>query len=252
MSSRRRQIDNDPFSRPAVVTSAVSDDFLNTLSPADMDTVGYGGASLPVVREVDGTVYLGNFTLTPTGLVIERDVTESEWKAFYANIQRTRRALQWIVGDWMIYGIEHEWTTSYEAMAALTGLKEKTVREYTYVCRNVPMSIRMDKLKFAHHQAVAALGEAHQREWLAYAADNKLSVATLKAEIARWSTGAAIEGTDPPTPPDETPHLYADPIHRKRFRRVWKLIQKDDIHAITNADLKSLEDWIAMIRNMKK
>lgn len=127
-------------------------------------------------------VRMGRFTLTPVGLTANGMVSAHEWEQFYISLKRVTESIQWATADWLLMG-EHQHGKTYTQMSALTGLKEKTLREYAYVARSVHLSIRMDKLSFAHHQLVAALTPEEQRERLQYAADNKLSVGRFRAYL---------------------------------------------------------------------
>lgn len=202
-----------------------------------------------IVNRGRGIVEIGKFRLSPIGMEFSSDVSFEEWTAFFEALRRIQTSLQWIIGDWVAFG-ENKLERSYEDMATLTGYKEKTLREYAYVSRNVPMSIRMDTLSFGHHQVVAALPQPSQESWLQYATLNKLSVAKLRDEIS-----------GSPTPPP------ADPLGVKNFsknaRYVSRLVdrvgeageisQRDADKVLDNID--SMRKWLdaaeSLIRKQK-
>lgn len=234
MPARQKNINRDGFFEEAAVQAdAPPDDFLQTLSPALMDGVGYGGQLMPVVQHKNGVVEIGSFRLNPTGMVITAEVTREEWEAFYRGIQKIRRAMQWIVGDWMLYGAERGWVTSYEDMATLTGLKDVTVKNYTYVCRSIPASLRSDKLSFAHFQEVAPLEDGVKAEWLNHAVKNKLSVRQLRQHIRRRS------GL-----PDEATPALLDKSNRKRFGKLWRLAERNQSDKIKRDDIRLMRAWL--------
>ncbi len=186
---RRKQIsDSDPFAEPLDIRE-VDEALYGAIREADvLHTADLPSA--PIVRNDDGTVQIGAFVLSPVGLLIEGEVSQEEWRDFYLAIKRIATSLQWMIGDWIVYGAERKWGETYDDFVELTGLKEKTLRDYAYVARNVQMSIRIDKLSFAHHQLVAGMESDDQAQWLAHAFENRLSVARLRAEI---------QGGNPPT-----------------------------------------------------
>lgn len=161
-------------------------DTLPRVPAPDFETV-YGGLKLPTAA-----VIIESLQFSKTGLIIDRELTQGEWLELRKTIQTIKQAYQWIVGDWMLYGFEREWSTTYEDMAALTGLKEKTVKEYTSICRNIPASIRMDKLSFGHFQLIATVPNEDKPGWIQRAIDEKMSVRDLYK---------AIHSEDPDPPP---------------------------------------------------
>ncbi len=164
------------------------------LPPArDFPATPRGAAIIPAG---DG-VRMGRFTLLPVGLTVNGFASAHEWEQFYLSLKRVTESLQWATADWLLMG-ERQHGKSYTQMAALTGLKEKTLRDYAYVASNVDLSIRIDKLTFAHHQLVVAMPPDVQRESLLYAAANKLSVGRFRAyldghEIERVTALARFE-----------------------------------------------------------
>lgn len=138
--------------------------------------------------QADGSIRLGRFRLTKTGLMAEGYVTETDWKSVYEQIAQIRASLAWIVGDWATLG-ELTWHKSYEQLAAITGLKVETLREYAYVARNVDSNLRLDVLSFTHHRLVAGLRADEQRLWLGWAATagkdgGPASLAAFRRELA--------------------------------------------------------------------
>jgi hypothetical protein len=179
---RREQLDNDFF-------ETADSDNLPTLDIREVDDVGFGGLALPIVRRQDGTVKLGNFRLTTTGLQVEGRISQEEWWAFFEGVQKIESTLQFIIGDLAIYG-EDEFRISYEEIAARTGYKKETVENYAYVARNMPQELRSDKLSFNHHYLVAGLDtEAEKQQWLLVAQENTLSVHNMKLAMDVWRQG---------------------------------------------------------------
>lgn len=157
---------------------------------------------------------------TEIGLVLNREINQAEWLSLREAIQNIKRAYQWIIGDWMVYGLDHGWMQSYEDMAKLTGLKEKTVKEYTSICRNIPASIRMDKLSFGHFQLIAPLSDEDKPKWIQLAVDKNMSVRDLYNAIHRRS--------DPPPPLDKEDRRLLKEVTRHLRNNTLEEISGDD------------------------
>lgn len=166
-----------------------------------------------IVARRGGVIEIGCFKVSAVGLEIDDRASEEEWLAFIEAVKRIHKSLQWIVGDWIAYG-ETFLGKTYEEMAQMTGLYNAgTLRQLAYVCRNTPMSIRIDTLSFAHHQAVMGLEQPARIEWLRHAADHHWGVARLREEL---------QGR--PTLPDKDP--YGAGRFSKSARKVGALITR--------------------------
>ncbi|WP_228011196.1 LmbU family transcriptional regulator [Nonomuraea phyllanthi] len=88
----------------------------------------------------------------------------------------------WWLGDWLVYG-EESFPDRYRLAVSQTNLSYKTLRNYAWVARNVPMSRRRDTLSLQHHAQVAALSEDEQERWLARAVEERWPQSRLRREI---------------------------------------------------------------------
>lgn len=141
------------------------------------------GTGLIPTASADGMIQIGHFKLTGTGLKTDSDdIDKSEWEQIGGILRRLEGSLQWLIGDWFVYG-SHRWGDMYESVAESMGYNPKTLRDYAYVARNVELSIRIDILSFAHHQLVAGKSDEEQIYWLTRARDEKLTVAKLRKAI---------------------------------------------------------------------
>lgn len=165
-----------------------------------LDDVMYGGGTLPedffaglqeteqtntqIVVEDDGA-RIGAFKLTPIGAAIDDGVTEAEWWAFWEVIGSFESAIQWIIGDALVYGDLKLGKTYEDVAERLERYSQDTLRQYAHVARSIPMLIRINGLSFAHHQVVAGtdLTEAARQEYLIKAAERGWSVSKLRQEI---------------------------------------------------------------------
>jgi hypothetical protein len=137
----------------------------------------------------DGTMRIGNFTVTRTGLLIGESATPDEWKGIGLLLLKLEGAIQWLIGDWFVYG-EQIWGRTYRETAEALGYSIKSLYTFAYVAENVHFSIRMENLTFGHHALVAKLPPEEQYVCLQYAAENNLSIAAMRTAIKGEGSGA--------------------------------------------------------------
>ena len=174
------------------------------------------------------TTQTEKITVSPLGLSISGELTFDEWSALAPQIGSALRSMAFVIGDWLAYGEEHfvqqplpgmedfctERATKiksdrYEAARAATGIDKATLKNYAYVSRRVPMSLRNELLSWEHHKAVAKLDEPKQLEWLAAAArlDDRLTVRRLRASIISGRILSPEELSIPPAEQGITNHI---------------------------------------------
>ena len=149
-------------------------------------------------------------TITPTGLVIDAELTRDEWAELANSIGQAARSLGFIIGDWLVYGQglfgvdgfpdKKVDDASYELARAATGLDRSTLQTYAYVSRSVPYSVRTERLSWEHHRLLAKLPEDKQAGWIDACvgeedAGRRISTRRLRKSIAlgRVATPADLE-----------------------------------------------------------
>lgn len=133
---------------------------------------------------IDGrSMQIGTFRFEATRLVIETNIQPQDWESIGDTLLFMGQGAQWWIGDWLAYG-EHVWGRTYQEVAARTRYSPKTLKEWTYVARNVDSSIRMDELTFGHHQLVAGLSQQEQVKWLRQAALQDWSISQLRKALS--------------------------------------------------------------------
>lgn len=193
----------------------------------------------------DGTIWIGQFQLSKKGLVIPEGTDEQTWDQLGKLIKRFTTTLAWFWGDWLIYGALHfDWTEDrYQRALEQSGYEYTTLRDYAYVARNVPLSIRIDNLSFAHHRAVASFEKTKDQEvWLARALEGGWSAATLVRQIERASnpllTSGGKRGKNP----------LLDRSTKKAFNSVWKAVEAGA--GVNKDDVKRIKAWVREIEEM--
>ena len=123
-----------------------------------------------------GTLRVGSYTLTPTGLV-GQSASHEEWLAVGELLRRLEGGIQWMLADWLIEG-ERVYGLTYQMVAEMVGYEVATLRNLVYVAGKI--SLRSDKLTFGHHALLAALPPDHQRAWIEWAESNNASIADMR------------------------------------------------------------------------
>ena len=122
--------------------------------------------------------------VTEVGLdLVGREFSREEWALGGGQLGRLKGAIDWSFGDWLNYGEQHYGEEYAQYIEVLGSYSNNTLRNWQWVCERIPLSRRVSALRFAHHQAVAALEPVEQDEWLAEAWANGWSVAELKRQI---------------------------------------------------------------------
>lgn len=99
------------------------------------------------------------FTITPVGLEIHGDVPYDIWERFGNEVLlRAGSAVQWAIGDWLIYG-EGRYGEDYAQAINDTHLSIKTLQNIVYVVCVFRFSRLRENLSFSHHAEVAAFDD---------------------------------------------------------------------------------------------
>lgn len=151
----------------------------------------------------------GHFTVGPTGLFINGEVSFEEWQSYGERLAFVEGAIQWVIGDWLNYG-ERKWGEMYPGSENET--QYDTWRDYKSVAKRVELSTRVDNLSWAHHRLVAPLPAKEQTEWLGVAVENGWSTRDLERELRYARRGVKIEAIAGESKlAGRYPVIYADP-----------------------------------------
>lgn len=129
-------------------------------------------------------IRVGALIWKPTGLVVDGEVTQSDWEQTGKLLKQLDSSMQWLIGDLIVCGEYHKWGDQKQIAEAF-GFEYATIRNFAYVCRKVEMSIRSDKLSFGHHQVIASLSPDEQAHWLEKANVNDWSIKRLSESLNR-------------------------------------------------------------------
>jgi len=137
---------------------------------------------------------VSSFQLQKNGLTPVGKPTFDEWVSCGHFIQEAEQSVQFWIGDWLIYGEKTYGKANYEQAIQQTGLEYQTLRDYKWVAKAVPLSLRKDKLSFHHHKHVADLPTEKQIALLTKAVTEGWPLLKLKQEKYRLNLEAARVG----------------------------------------------------------
>lgn len=220
MSSQHRKGGADPF-------GDLDQSDLPPVALSAGDLAVYGERPLPVAPEP-------RLKVTKVGLQGYASTFE-EWEAFGRTLKEIEAGLQWAVGDWLNQG-ETRWREKYLGVADALGFDYQTLRDYSYVARQVNLSIRIDKLSFAHHRLVASYDPPHQKLWLARAATGENGKA--------WSLARMREMMADPDGSKKTSFDWYSQWFARRIDGIFSKARKatDAEKRLVAADLRRMAD----------
>jgi hypothetical protein len=131
-------------------------------------------------------------TRTRSSLTFDSAYSFESWQQLGAHLGGYASSSMWWLGDWLDFG-HQMYGSRYKLGVALTGLDDKTLRNYAYVARRVGASRRRDTLSFQHHAEVAALAPDQQDLWL----DQAQAEGWTRSEL-RQRLRAALKRPSPP------------------------------------------------------
>ena len=133
-----------------------------------------------------------HFRVTAQGLVVVGNPSFDAFDALGETFRTLDRSLQFAIGDFF-REVEDRFHERSSQILDHTGWSESTLNAYRWTSRHVlPDVRRMDVLTYSHHQAVAKLPPAQQKQWLDRAASPPVdddttskpwSVSRLKQEL---------------------------------------------------------------------
>lgn len=130
----------------------------------------------------EGTMTIGRIRMSRIGLDPNTVMDEDEIETVGEILGLLQGSLAWLIGDFMLI-CERQYGKTTKEVADAFGLEPGTVHTYTWLCRKVDFSIRLDNLSPEVHRVVATMNQADQRYWLQIASDNGWSVRALRAAI---------------------------------------------------------------------
>ena len=153
-------------------------------------------------------------TISPVGLQITSELSFEEWSELANHIGRAARSVGFIIGDWLVYGQglfgsegfaeKRVDSASYQLALDATGLDLSTLQNYAYVSRNIPYSLRTERLSWEHHRLMAKLPEDSMRDWIEACVAEEDAGRRMSTRRLRKSLNLGRIATDKDLEPDES------------------------------------------------
>jgi hypothetical protein len=140
-------------------------------------------------------------TITTTSLQLPESMSVEQWRDVVVKIGQIGGAIPWWLGDWWVFGAEHQWNWGEGREAAeAAGINYQTVKQYGSVALAYKWCDRSHHLTFTHHLAAMRAPAKERKRWLRRAEKKGWSVAQLRDEIAEAKRIAELA---PPKTDDE-------------------------------------------------
>ena len=163
---------------------------------------------------------------TTTALEINPAATYDEWLETGRTLLRIEGALQWYIGDWLVYG-ERNFPTYTQALADLD-LSDSQIEAYkkrVWVSAAIPPRRRHEALTFGHHESVASCEPAMADSLLRWAIEENATVRGIRAE-RRARTGEAIPATITQTLTGDRESLYNALEDGRTYKLTYTLLEE--------------------------
>jgi hypothetical protein len=122
---------------------------------------------------------------TPTSLTLPEGLSFEHWERIGRQLQLADMAVQWWIGDWLVYGETAYYDRYSQALEDMTGRKTQTLMNYAYVAKSIEISRRRENVDFSTHAEVASLDPEDQEKVLAKAAKEHQSRNTVRREAEK-------------------------------------------------------------------
>jgi|GEM_PF-6527372 len=184
-NNRKERLKNtNPFNLPGSVPSL---DELTDSMLAD-DSINMNKDIIHVSD--DGTITYQRVNLTEVGLQVPDDIVLEEWLAIGNHLQTYDNAIQWMLGDWVVAGLDHAVTwdlvdtnatddeSKYAPLMELTQYSYSSLSKFAYAARGIPIFRRRKNVSFSLHMEILQKfgSQKEQDKWLQRASEENLSV----------------------------------------------------------------------------
>lgn len=176
--------------------------------------------------------------ISSVGMKIANDLSFDEWLELAPSIGHASRSIGFVVGDWLVYGQnlfgpdgapgKRVKAEAYQKAIAATGLDLATLQNYAYVSRNMPITLRTERLSWEHHRLMAKLPEEAQKEWIDTCVAEEDAGRRMSTRRLRKSLNLGRIATDKDLEPDESDKGIDNHIpFVNRLVVWWKRMQRD-------------------------
>jgi hypothetical protein len=132
---------------------------------------------------------------SPVAWTPSQELDANEWASAGRRIGAVGRCVQWLLGDWIVYGNE-KFGERYSRASKITGYDSQTLMNMVYVASRFPISRRRENLSWSHHEALSALEPDEQDSWLDQTAEHRWSVSDLRTMLRLSRRRRLAEGVE--------------------------------------------------------
>jgi len=175
------------------------------------------------------------------------------WRDAGLELGKETEDLAWRFGDWWNAGERFGDRVAIVNSPEWTGPAYGTIRNYASVCAAFPLSLRSDKLSFAHHRALLVAPEAKRPDLIAWAVKQArgggapASVSELMREIERRD---APPSPPPPSAEDQVEVGAEEPVpkpisNKRPITAMAKRVARGCLvlHPLLRSAMVTDEDW---------
>lgn len=166
------------------------------------------------------------------GLRLPADATFEDWSKLGRRLCMGARAINWLIGDWLIAGVEKFGEQARDEANTIFRSDVDRFDPIVRTCRKFPEDRRHDRLSFGHHLAVVTLEDEEAQKLLSDAEERRLPVREVRREVMahRVSSGGFLPRDD--DDPDDT--MMRAIVHA--WNRASRQAREDFLELATEAD----------------
>jgi hypothetical protein len=179
------------------------------------------------------------YTVSPLGIDFKGDISRDEWATLGQKFGKAGRSMGFIIGDWLNYGKGRgDWGDTYTEAMRITGLENKTLRNYASVSRKVQLSLRRDNLPFEVHCKVAPIKDVEkQRKWLSLAEQEANKGTPISSRrLAKSIILDRLATQDDMVTPEADRGKKKAQLHVLRLMTFWRKLQENDWLSTASVD----------------
>ena len=139
----------------------------------------------------------------------------ADWRDIGAQLCGRAKAINWLIGDWLIAGVERYGEQARDAANALFRADVERLHPIVQTCRAFPGEERRAALSFGHHAAVATIDHDEAARLLEEAERDRLTVAALKARARVQAPRLSLPDDDP------------EDLSFRRIVQAWNLASRE-------------------------
>jgi hypothetical protein len=162
--------------------------------------------------------------------------TFDDWSNFGRRLCSGARAINWMIGDWLLSGMEQYGDKARDEANAIFRSDVERFAPIVDTCRRFAQGKRHAALTFSHHQAVMAIKDDGEADlMLTEAEEQRLTVAAVRAKV-RVTTDRQSNML-----PDDDPVDAASRLISQAWNRATVAAREDFLALANDANLGEIE-----------